>query len=249
MSDLSKYQNYVIENWDRTEIKNAPYNPRIISDEAYKKLKSIIKDSKFGLLAPLTVNRRTGYLVGGHQRLSVLDDLHKGKPYSITVSVVDFDERDERQANIFLNNTSAQGKWDTDLLSEIQLEYNFDMIGELGFEKYDIDFMFPEMGGLSMTPEQVNVENFIDETEAERKEEVEARKQATKELRKEINEKNKQKDEDGSGWYDIKDDYHLTLVFPTTKEKQEFMKKYGMKNDIKFVKTDDFFRNINLQDQ
>lgn len=63
----SKYQAYDTETINRSDIKNAPYNPRIMDVKAKKRLKANI--AKHGLVAALTWNKRTGNLVGGHQRL------------------------------------------------------------------------------------------------------------------------------------------------------------------------------------
>lgn len=62
----SKYQNYDTETISRDMIKNAPYNPRIIDKEAKRRLRKNI--AKHGLVSALTWNKRTGNLVGGHQR-------------------------------------------------------------------------------------------------------------------------------------------------------------------------------------
>lgn len=59
---------FATERWSRDRIKNALYNPRTIDRFARQKLEADLK--KVGLLAPLTVNRRTGNIVGGHQRLA-----------------------------------------------------------------------------------------------------------------------------------------------------------------------------------
>ena len=51
----------------------APYNPRISLQPdmpEYEKLKNSIE--KFGMVEPIIWNKRTGNVVGGHQRLKVL---------------------------------------------------------------------------------------------------------------------------------------------------------------------------------
>lgn len=73
----SKFQAYDTETISRSDIKNAPYNPRIMDEKAKKRLKANI--AKHGLVAALTWNKRTGNLVGGHQRLEQLDALEKSK--------------------------------------------------------------------------------------------------------------------------------------------------------------------------
>ena len=75
----SKYQAYETETIKRSDIKNAPYNPRIMDESAKKRLRKNI--AKHGLVAALTWNKRTGNLVGGHQRLEQLDGLEKNKDY------------------------------------------------------------------------------------------------------------------------------------------------------------------------
>lgn len=56
-------------------INPAPYNPRKHlqpGDPEYEKLKLSIHE--FGYVEPLIWNKRTGNLVGGHQRLKILLD-------------------------------------------------------------------------------------------------------------------------------------------------------------------------------
>lgn len=58
------------------ELKPANYNPRKNlkpGDKEYEKLKKSI--TEFGYVEPVIYNKRTGIVVGGHQRLKVLKDL------------------------------------------------------------------------------------------------------------------------------------------------------------------------------
>lgn len=136
----SKYQAYDTETISRDMIKNAPYNPRIMDEKAKKRLRKNI--AKHGLVAALTWNRRTGNLVGGHQRLEQLDALEKSKDYELTVCVVDVDEREEAALNVQLNNPSMQGDWDFDKLAMMAEDFDLDLKDDLGFTETDIDFMF-----------------------------------------------------------------------------------------------------------
>ena len=77
MNSISKFQKFEMATINRAEIKNAAYNPRTITDEARKRLKHTLKDKQIGLVQPLIWNKRNGNLVGGHQRLSIIDDLEK----------------------------------------------------------------------------------------------------------------------------------------------------------------------------
>lgn len=58
------------------DLRPASYNPRKDlkpGDKEYEKLKKSI--TEFGYVEPVIYNKRTGIVVGGHQRLKVLKDL------------------------------------------------------------------------------------------------------------------------------------------------------------------------------
>src|SRR6185369_9190974 len=89
-------------------------NPRTMDPEAKRLLKVSLE--KFNLAEPLIWNKRSGRLVGGHQRISILDK-KQGYPatdYTLPVIVVDLDEKKEKRLNIWLNNPSAQGHFERD---------------------------------------------------------------------------------------------------------------------------------------
>lgn len=96
---------------------NAEYNPRKIGDDERRKLKSNLE--RVGLLSPLVWNSRTGNLVSGHQRLSILDQLNGTKNYTLKVAKVDLDEKTEKEQNVFFNNAQAMGDWDFDKLEQL----------------------------------------------------------------------------------------------------------------------------------
>ncbi len=100
-----------------SELQPAPYNPRLElskNSSQYRKLKRSIE--RFGLVEPLLWNKRTGLLVGGHQRLRVLQDL---KIEKVSVSVLDLSPEQEKALNIVLNNREAQSDWDLPQLTSI----------------------------------------------------------------------------------------------------------------------------------
>lgn len=135
----TKHQKFEMVEMRRGDIREAPYNPRTITEENRKKLRGKIK--AVGLLQPVVVNRRTGNLVSSHQRLAALDALERNQNYSLDVSVIDVDEAVEKEMVVFFNNPSAQGEWNLDLLAELNLEHGIDF-SEMGFEEYDIDMLF-----------------------------------------------------------------------------------------------------------
>ena len=112
------------------EINPAEYNPRKDlqpGDPEYEKLKKSILE--FDMVEPLVWNKQTGNLVGGHQRLKVLQELGVEK---VDVSVVDLSPVKEKALNIALNK--IQGEWDfpklKDLLQELDTgEFDIEMTG------------------------------------------------------------------------------------------------------------------------
>jgi site-specific DNA-methyltransferase (adenine-specific) len=88
------------------DITPASYNPRSISKEALAGLTSSI--TRFGLVEPIVWNKRTGNIVGGHQRFKVLSEQGIDET---TVVVIDMPENEEIALNITLNNPAIQGDW------------------------------------------------------------------------------------------------------------------------------------------
>lgn len=124
---LTQWEGFVCEVKRRSELKAAPYNPRRITDAAREKLRKGIK--KLKLLGPVQWNKRTGNVVGGHQRLRILDKLENRPDYLLTVAVNDLDDKEEKEANLLLNNWTAQGEFDDELIKEILPGLDLDATG------------------------------------------------------------------------------------------------------------------------
>lgn len=130
----------------RSQINLAGYNPRKITPEAKRKLKENL--SKMGLMGGLVWNEKTGNLVSGHQRISILDadnnynNKTKENDYDVFVTKVNLDEKDEKSQNIFFNNQSAMGFFDEEKLHEIMKEVDFSEL--TGFSKKNQISMFAE---------------------------------------------------------------------------------------------------------
>ena len=116
----------------RSKLKNAPYNPRVIDPVSFRRLKESIERTK-GLVEPPVWNKRTGNLVGGHQRLEVLDILKKTMDYTLVVAVVDLTEPQEIELNIALNNPNLSGQYDLNLLDDLLGRTDVE-IGHTGFD-------------------------------------------------------------------------------------------------------------------
>lgn len=145
----------IIETISVKDINPAPYNPRKDlrpGDEEYEKLKRSIQE--FGYVEPLVWNKRTGNLVGGHQRLKIL--ISEGAT-EVQVSVVDMDLDKEKALNIALNKIS--GDWDDEKLAVLLQELSDSSIGiELtGFEQEDLDDL------LSNIPADTEVDDPVEE--------------------------------------------------------------------------------------
>ncbi len=142
-----------IKKIPRKRINPAPYNPRRNlkpGDPEYESLKRSIKE--FGYIDPLVWNKRTGHLVGGHQRLKVLDEMGVE---GVEVSVVDLSLTKEKALNLALNRIS--GDWDEVKLQEILSElYDSDIDIELtGFEETELKELTA-----SLNPPEINLDNF-----------------------------------------------------------------------------------------
>lgn len=216
----SKYQAYDTETINRSDIKNAPYNPRIMDKKAKARLKENI--AKHGLVAALTWNRRTGNLVGGHQRLEQLDSLENNKDYELTVCVVDVDEREEAALNVQLNNPSMQGEWDFDKLAMMSEEFDLDLKDDMGFTESDIDFMFEgdeRFSELFETKEGEDMRGKLDQVK-------EARKKSAENL----------KERNSIDWFTV-------IVFETEEDRNEFMKEISIPKHEKYI-TEEQVRRI-----
>ena len=216
----SKYQAYETETISRDMIKNAPYNPRIMDEKAKKRLKKNI--AKHGLVAALTWNKRTGNLVGGHQRLEQLDALEKSKDYDLTVCVVDVDEREEAALNVQLNNPSMQGEWDLDKLANMTEEFDLDLSEDMGFTESDIDFLFEGDERFSELFETVEGEKMRGDLDKVK----EARKKSAENL----------KERNNINWYTV-------IVFENEKDRDNFMKEISIPKYEKYI-TEDQVRRI-----
>lgn len=116
------------------DLNRAAYNPRIDlrpGDMEYENLRNNILT--YGFILPVVWNERTGNVVGGHQRLTVLENEGYDE---VEVSVVDLDDKQEKQLNIALNK--VEGEWDNEQLAQILIELG-DEATETGFSQYEID--------------------------------------------------------------------------------------------------------------
>lgn len=125
------------------DMDRAAYNPRIDlipGDTEYENLRRSI--TTYGMLIPVIWNERTNRVVGGHQRLTVLEN--EGETET-DVSVVDLDETQEKQLNIALNK--VEGGWDEEKLAELLMELGEDAT-LTGFTQQEIDSLTNDIDSL-----------------------------------------------------------------------------------------------------
>ena len=125
-----------IKKMKLSDLHPADYNPRLISESAFDGLGHSI--SRFGMLSHIVWNKRTGNIVGGHQRYRHLIDMGEEET---DVVVVDLDDNEEVALNITLNNRHIRGDFSKDVIeqlrvSEAQLGSAFQQIGLLDLYEY-----------------------------------------------------------------------------------------------------------------
>ena len=101
----------------RSQIKLAEYNPRQIGVDEKRRLKRSLEAN--GLSQPFVFNQRNNTLVGGHQRLSILDKSAPDGDWMVPVVIRDLSETEERQLNIALNAETAMGRFDDFKLGQL----------------------------------------------------------------------------------------------------------------------------------
>jgi hypothetical protein len=134
----TQFQQFEIVTMRRSDLKEAPFNPRDLDERSQKKLRDNLK--KVGLLEPLIVNKRTGHVVGGHKRLESLDAIERSQDYSMEVALVDLDEKAEKEQLVFLNNELAMGAFDAPKLGELLKVADF---RDCGFEPFEVESIVP----------------------------------------------------------------------------------------------------------
>lgn len=129
-----------IEKKRLSELNRAVYNPRVDlqpGDEEYESIRYSLE--RYGLVQPIVWNERTGNVVSGHQRLTVLQNQGVEE---IEVSVVSLDDTAEKQLNIALNKT--EGSWDNDKLTALLVDLGDDAINT-GFTQEEIEVLQNEI--------------------------------------------------------------------------------------------------------
>ncbi len=143
------------------KINPAPYNPRKDLKPDDKEYMRLVKSmNEFGCIQLLVWNKRTGNLVGGHQRFKVL--LAQGAK-EVEVSVVDLPLEKEKALNIALNKIS--GDWDkaklAELIDELVKVPEID-IESVGFDLPEAEQLISEILDNTVSDEAADVLDQLD---------------------------------------------------------------------------------------
>ncbi|HOJ03292.1 MAG TPA: ParB N-terminal domain-containing protein [Bacteroidota bacterium] len=238
---LSRFQKFEIMEIRRSMLREAPYNPRTITEHASKKLRKKLRD--VGLIEPLIWNKQTGNLVSGHRRLEILDGL-EGYParcadYLLSVSVVDLDLKTEKEMNLFLNNASAQGEWDLDKLKVLLTDegVSFEMAGfdPQDMAVYDISVDTMGLSDVFGGENDPQADAQMDAIDGARVAESSARSAASEKVRQDRHEYREAQAEVNEA------DFFLNVVFQTKREKSGVLTALRMFAHQEFVKADRLF--------
>jgi len=216
MSEISKYQKFEAKTINRSDIKNADYNPRRIGEAEAKLLKKSLKTH--GLVDTLIFNKQTGNLVGGHQRLAQLDSLENGTDYALTVSVIDVPLKKEKEINLMLNNPNAQGEYNFEMVKDLIIDLDLDATG---FTEYDLTLM--------------GVESDLEEITKEEK----SREQIEADIAKVKEAKQKSKDKNVS-----QGENYIVVTFSSIEAKESFLETLGHEGDDRYLKGEILLQKI-----
>lgn len=123
------------------KLQVATYNPRRIPPDQMKALMASIQ--RFGFVEPVVVNKRTGVLVGGHQRVEAAKRLKLAK---VPVVHIDVSLAEEKALNVALNRIG--GEFDMDALGALLKDVQAD-----GLDLELTGFTTKELNQLLATPE------------------------------------------------------------------------------------------------
>lgn len=244
----TKYQSFEAMDIHRSQIKNAPYNPRQIKDKAKAGLKKNLK--KRGLMTTLVWNKQTGNLVSGHQRLALIDALEGTQDYTLTIAVVNLDLKTEKEQNIFFNSTTVQGFFDFDALYEVLEDIDpFDA----GLDENDLRIIGFDFEAAKFTTDDAKqatkkIKDFYEaddddpatdpvgqETDGD---DYEARKEAVKRQKEKQREINESRVDEG--------ETYITLSFDSFKAKAAFLRRFGMASDEVYIKGEKIASRIEI---
>ena len=240
---LKKYFSSTIVEVKRSEIHPADYNPRKIDEQGKRMLKRSMK--QFGVVGGIIVNSQTGNtIVGGHQKVSVLDELNKyneathENDYTLRVELINVDEKTEKSLNVALNNPNIGGQWDYDALARLVPDIDYK---DAGLTDADLNMIGCDF--LLQTEEENSLADALDEMMqpvTERKEAEKAAKQLER-AEKVAHMKDVKQQVKAAAQKQAQDmDAYVMLSFDTFEAKAAFCERFGYDPYMKFIKGEQF---------
>jgi len=117
---------------------SAKYNPRKIDESDMESLRHSIRE--WGFVEPVVVNKTSGMVVGGHQRIEAakLEGIE-----TVPVFYVELDEASERSLNLALNRIS--GEWDDAKLLGVLSALSEEYVALAGFSEGEVETLYSRM--------------------------------------------------------------------------------------------------------
>lgn len=239
----------------RSEIKPADYNPRVLTDEARKKLKANIKAN--GLIGGLVYNEQTKNLVSGHQRLSIADEINKYNPetkendYEIKLEQISVDIKKEKELNIWFNSTSVQGTYDYSKLALMipDIDVNLAGLDEVDLSMVEInipsvsDYQIPEFNPQENKKIEAEIENgkHDDIDDEENTEDEEGKQELSAEEKKALVKEIKAKVKEGSVY---EGEPYFTVSFDSYENKAFFLERFHISADTRYIKGEELAEKL-----
>ncbi len=235
----------------RSQIRLADYNPRTISDEGRRALKRSIR--RYGIVGGIVVNKQTGNtIVGGHQRVSVLDELNKYNPdtqendYILKVEVIDVDPKTEKSLNVTLNNPNVGGDWDDEKMRQLIPDIDWKDAGltDADLNMFGVDYLLQTEGEKDLSNA---LDGMMSDLNAGHEAEVQQRKaeRALEHAQKVAHMKSVKQQVKESAVKAAEDtEAYAILSFTDFKAKAAFMERFGYSPYEKIIKGEVFDEQV-----
>ena len=213
----------------RSALHFADYNPRKISPEGRKALKKSIK--QFGVVGGIVVNKNGHTIVGGHQKVSILDEIAKGKDYTLRVEMIDVDKPTEKALNVALNNPNVGGEWDYDKLAELVPDIDWQSAGltEADLSFIGVDYLFQTESIDEMASE---LEDLHETSKPLKEPKPKSTVEELKSIKQQVKADAQKKAETMNSY--------VVLSFDNDTNKSNFLQRFGYSPAQQYIKGEDF---------
>jgi hypothetical protein len=174
---------------------------------------------KYGCIEPILVQRSTGHVLSGHQRLAWMDKEADGGDYEVLVSFVDLGDKEAEALMVHLNNPAAQGDWDLPRLELLLLDLD-DLLPDTSFDHLSLELLFPE------TPEFGKLFNDTPDALEKAVADIQETKRVSSDSRKKANEQARAKNDP---------EYYLVVVFDSVEKKRGFCREIGVPENERYI--------------